>query len=238
MQNKVRIIVGPNGSGKSSIKKILVDELKLNFGTFINADDIQKKLNNNKSIENSLNISQQTAINFFENHTLNKRFKLNKLARQLIFDKKIKTSNYIINPYEASAIADLFREQCVINKISFSYETVFSDPSKINFVEKLKNSSYQIYVYVVCTLNPEINKSRVKFRMQNKGHSVPAEKIEERYYKSLNNIKKIIPYLKRTFIIDNSQHTQPLLVAELENGKKTIYLNKTYQPIWVKNLLS
>lgn len=49
MTKRLRVFAGPNGSGKSSIiKKILNTDVqkgvKLDFGIYINADDIAKEL--------------------------------------------------------------------------------------------------------------------------------------------------------------------------------------------------
>lgn len=41
MPKRVRIFAGPNGSGKSTIKSIVED--KVNLGTYVNADEIEKR---------------------------------------------------------------------------------------------------------------------------------------------------------------------------------------------------
>lgn len=47
MKKRLRIFAGPNGSGKSSIIKSIIDKdlgngMKIDFGIYINADDIAK----------------------------------------------------------------------------------------------------------------------------------------------------------------------------------------------------
>ena len=172
---------------------------------------------------------------FISNHTLTKRFK--KTFKCSIINNQIKINKATFNSYNAAIIADFYRIILLVSKINFSYESVFSDASKINSVKQLKKNDHQIYSYIVSTLNPEINKSRVKHRVANAGHSVPENKIEERYYKSLINIKKVIPFSHRAFIIDNSQQYEPVLITEVFEGKTIKYLNQHYQPNWLKNLI-
>ena len=53
---------------ESAIKAILSNDLGLNFSCFINADEIQKKLNINNKLENFLNITEKVKYIFpFEN---------------------------------------------------------------------------------------------------------------------------------------------------------------------------
>lgn len=40
MVKRFRMIAGPNGSGKSTLVKRLTEDFKINFYTFVNADEI------------------------------------------------------------------------------------------------------------------------------------------------------------------------------------------------------
>lgn len=44
MGKRLRILAGPNGSGKSSVYKTLVQKKEFQWGVFVNADEIEKKL--------------------------------------------------------------------------------------------------------------------------------------------------------------------------------------------------
>jgi predicted ABC-type ATPase len=238
MNKKVRVILGPNGSGKSTLKKLLSEKHGLDFGFFINADDIQRELSQKHKIKNTLNLTQTETIHFLRQHTLNTVFSLTPLSKKIkVTQNSIAITKQGIGSYEAAALADLFRTQAAQLKMRFSYETVFSDHSKIDFIKFLKNSGYKIYLYVVATINPEINISRVKNRVKNNGHSVPEDKIVTRYHKSLVNMSKVIPWSDRCFIIDNSQNFEPVLVAEITSGKKVTLVHPSYQPTWVQKVL-
>ena len=44
MAKRLRILAGPNGSGKSSVYAALKNNVHLNWGVFVNADEIEKQL--------------------------------------------------------------------------------------------------------------------------------------------------------------------------------------------------
>lgn len=236
---KVRIFAGPNGSGKSTLIYSFAKGLKLNLGFFINADEIEKDLNNHRKIDFpvALVIQPSDFTQFLISSTLNTKYNLRPFSNSLIIQKNsilLVDDNISINSYVSAAIADFLRNECLKQKVNFSFETVFSDFRKVQFAKKLKDAGYEIYFYFVCTLNVAINVSRVKQRVVNNGHNVSEEKIIERYQKSIDNAIKVKPYIKRFFVIDNSQKNNPEILLELENNKKTNYINKTFFPLWAE----
>jgi predicted ABC-type ATPase len=47
---RLRLIAGPNGSGKTTLTHFLRQQLNLNFGYYINADDLEMWLKRNGRI--------------------------------------------------------------------------------------------------------------------------------------------------------------------------------------------
>ena len=68
---------------------------------------------------------------------------------------------------------------------------------------------YKVYLYFVSTESPEINKYRVKLRVKQGGHTVPEDKIESRYYRSLGLLKEAADIAYQAFFFDNSIDNQP-----------------------------
>lgn len=67
------------------------------------------------------------------------------------------------------------------------------------------DAGYKVYLYFVCTESPEINKYRVKeVRLKEGGHDVPEDKIESRYYRSLNLLYKAAQIAYQCYFFDNS----------------------------------
>lgn len=235
---KVRIITGPNGSGKSTLLYSFQKELKLKMGFIVNADEIERQLNTKRVYEFDKKLKLTTAQlhQFITESTINKKENI-KTSNSILSIEKNEislTSNKKVNSYVCAAIADFLRTECLLQKIDFSFESVFSDAGKVNFVSRLKDAGFEIYFYFVCTINASINVARVKERVANNGHNVSEEKIISRYQKSIDNAIKAKPYTKRFFVIDNSQEYNPVILLETENNKKTNYINKTFFPNWAE----
>jgi len=91
--------------------------------------------------------------------------------------------NSSIDSYLAADIAEFIRQKLLKEGISFTYETVMSHPDKIEFMKEAQKNGYKVYLYFVSTTDPEINSYRVKLRVIQNGHSVPFDKIKDRYLK-------------------------------------------------------
>ena len=121
---------------------------------------------------------------------------------------------------QAAELATKQRYECLELKKDFVFETVFSSEEKVQFVQKAKAAGFFIRFFFVCTNNPAINTSRVAKRFMDGGHEVPISKIISRYYKSIDNAKRILPIVDRAYIYDNSVDNQlPQLLYRLVDGK-------------------
>ena len=136
----------------------------------------------------------------------------------------------------ATYCSDL-REQCLMEKKSFVFETVFSAQDKIDFVIRAKQAGFFIRIFFISTSNPAINASRIAKRVMKGGHDVPIAKIISRYNKSIQNCKIVAPIIDRLYVYDNSiddEDTRPLF--RLTDGA----LTKQYSddiPEWAQTLL-
>jgi predicted ABC-type ATPase len=90
----------------------------------------------------------------------------------------------------AQIIADFLRKKLLAERKRFSFETVFSHESKLDIMRQAAEAGYKVYLYFVSTESPLINKFRVAARKAKGGHDVPPDKIESRYYRSLDLLYK------------------------------------------------
>lgn len=104
----------------------------------------------------------------------------------------------------AQAIADHHRDRCLSRRLSFSFETVMSHPSKVDFMIRAVDAGYDVTVYFVCTTDPEINVRRVEQRVSLGGHDVPRERIVARYWRTLDLLCHAALVARRTVLFDNS----------------------------------
>ncbi len=79
--------------------------------------------------------------------------------------------------YEAAKIAKGMRTQLLQKGRAFCFETVFSHPSKIDFVAKAKVIGYDIVLVFIHLDLASLNQARVAQRVSDGGHHVPEEKV-------------------------------------------------------------
>jgi predicted ABC-type ATPase len=230
---RMRVFAGPNGSGKTTIIKSLISEIP--FGIYVNADDIETLLRESRVLlfnTFQLKVSELEIQSFFKNSQF-APIKRNEpdLWENLKVLENILHVNTIVDSYLAADLAEFIRQKLLENQISFTYETVMSHRSKLDFLKKAKDSGYKIYLYYVATEDPRINVSRVNFRVIQHGHFVEPDLIEKRYYKSLKLLKEAIITSDRAFIWDNSSNASNLF-AEIIDGRDVKILDIENVPNW------
>lgn len=226
---RLRIFAGPNGSGKSSLYEKLQENFNLGF--YINPDDL------NKSINNSLELN----LNDFKIHTNNSEWKKfyssHGLSNRAVSLQKSVIKNNIIsfnNPpksYDASILSGFLRHKMLETEETFSFETVFSHPGKLDFMKTAKKHDYKCYLYFAAVSSVEISIDRVKQRVQEGGHGVPVNKIRSRYDLSLQNLLPAMRLAYRAYLFDNSQTMK--LIAEM-TPDKSLTIKENHIPIWLK----
>ncbi|MDQ0637768.1 putative ABC-type ATPase [Pedobacter sp. W3I1] len=235
-QPKLRIFAGPNGSGKTT----LFDSIKSSYFStriFINADLLEEEFKK----KNFLNLSD------FEIDANNEDFESfcfrNGLFIKAGFDKKtwnlairenviVKaiSSSITHNSYHFAIIADFIRYSLIRNKKSFSFETVFSHASKLDLIDFAHRNNYKVYLYFIGTETPKMNLERVKDRVSKGGHLVDAEKIEKRYFLTMDLLIEMLKKVDQTYLWDNSE-AKHNYVGEICDG--ILNLQFTNIPNWI-----
>lgn len=119
---------------------------------------------------------------------------------------------------------------CIENKLSFNQETTLAGKSIINTIKKAKELGYTINLYYIGIESPELAIKRVDRRVKLGGHGIPDEVIKKRFYKSLENLQKILPICDNIFIYDNSTIKKNVLIVE---NKEIIF--KSNIPEYLRN---
>lgn len=134
--------------------------------------------------------------------------------------------------------ADERRDALLNAKIGFVSETVFSHESKLSLISHAQSLDYQVVLYVVSVDDPQRLLARVSQRVQEGGHNVPADRILERYPRTMANLKKAVRLADLAFIYDAAEVEQGahLLVALCEKEQTTLLANKL--PLWATTMLA
>ena len=138
--------------------------------------------------------------------------------------------------YDAAKLATEMRFRLLQEGRSFCFETVFSHPSKIDFVAQAKVLDYEIILVFIHLDMVSLNQARVAQRISEGGHKVPDDKIANRIPRLLQNIKKTLPLCDQAYILNNSRLDSPFQqVAVIRQGQKI--QQKIPLPDWAKDLL-
>jgi predicted ABC-type ATPase len=216
---RLRMFAGPNGSGKSTIKAVIGPEL---LGVYLNPDEIEKDIRRDDFLDlrhYGVQCTAEEILAFFHGSSLLKQAELEDEAAELRFDDgKLSFHSVSVNAYFASVAADFLRQKLLVQRASFTLETVMSSPDKVALLEQAQRLGYQTYLYYIATDDPIINVSRVKSRVRRGGHPVPEDKIISRYARSLDLLMAAIRHTNRAYVFDNSNHERVFL-AEITDGK-------------------
>ena len=137
--------------------------------------------------------------------------------------------------YDAAKLATEMRFRLMHEGRSFCFETVFSHPSKIDFVAQAKVLGYEIILVFIHLDTVSLNQARVAQRISEGGHNVPDEKVVSRIPRLLQNIKKTLPLCDQVRILNNSRIDSPFQqVAVIRNGQLR---QEIPLPDWAKDLL-
>ncbi|MGQ0466836.1 MAG: zeta toxin family protein [Sporichthyaceae bacterium] len=122
--------------------------------------------------------------------------------------------------YEAARIAAATRDRLIETGRPFIAETVFSHESKLELVARARAAGYHLALHVLMV--PEaVAVHRVALRVQRGGHSVPEDKIRERYHRLWPLVVEAIEQSDVATIYDNNALGGPVEAASFAGGLPT-----------------
>ncbi len=209
------------------------------LGVYINPDEIEKEICDRGFLDLDayyVKTTPKEILDFFHRSPLLEKADCLDDANELRFnDNKLSFHNVMPNAYFASVAADFIRQKLIETSKSFTFETVMSFPDKIELLRKAQSRGYRTYLYYMATENPDINISRVRYRVSRGGHPVPEDKIVTRYHRSLELLMQAVQSTHRAYIFDNSTH-EHIWLAEITNGK-SLEMKTDQMPAWFKKSL-
>lgn len=136
---------------------------------------------------------------------------------------------------EAAQLVDRKRYQCIEKREDFTFETVLSSNYKLNILKAAKENDYFIKGVFVLTIDPSINIARVQARVASGGHDVDPDKIVNRYYKSLKNIKNLIDLCDILHVYDNTD--EPIRIIRKHKDEFSIFPNELWNEEKILDLI-
>lgn len=241
--SRLRLIAGPNGSGKSSIFQ-LIKEFKekqkvIHTGPFVNSDIIEEEFKERSSLDlKYFGIESPPAsliLDYLEISTFKEPYSPKIIAELVVLENGfLKLRSEKSSPLIGMIVSDLIREYLLSRGISFTMETVFSHPDKLELIRRAIDKGYKVYLYFVSTEDPLINVKRVEGRVAAGGHDVPHDKIIERYDRTMNNLYEAVKLSYRAYIFDNSGKATVKIAEKDKDG--TLQLEESV-PEWLLKYL-
>ena len=237
MTPRLRMLAGPNGSGKSTLAAQLSSDYAVNLYRFVNADLLFAEVVQSHRTACPFSIDNAELVEFVAQSTYPREYKRPFESGEIYIDEEdyLHFSANGINSYSVAIVADFFKEQYLKHRISFSFETVFSHPAKIDILRRAQAAGFKTYMYFVATENPMINVNRIKERVALGGHDVPEEKTRSRYLRCMEQVRYALPYLNRAYFFDNSTQ-QSLYLAEYES-EVGFSLHSELLPSWFRRFV-
>jgi len=233
---KLRVFAGPNGSGKSTLYKYLIQINAFNSYYHINPDLVAKDLSVSLNLDNwPIDFSSNELISYLKLSPFQTLVDYNIADLLNIRDRRISLKDPFFNDsYLAAAISDFLRYKMIQSNSSFSFESVFSHESKIKEIEIAKKENFKIYFYFISTSDPLINFQRIKNRVETGGHDVPYDKVNDRYYRTMNNLYNAFKLSDRAYLFDNTsdKNNNSFDFFVEKNGENVNLTNSNLVPHW------
>jgi predicted ABC-type ATPase len=133
------MFAGPNGSGKSTVKEYLLPH---HIGAYLNADDLEYNLRSSQRLDLMAYhpaLKAQALVTFLKQKKRPQSGQLVALLQQepkVVDDWNIQFHASEIDSYLCARIIDYIRLEFLRLKISFTFETVMSHISKVEFLQQ------------------------------------------------------------------------------------------------------
>lgn len=141
-----------------------------------------------------------------------------------------------LDAYSSADEIARIREMMCAQKQGFITETVLSDPvgAKIEFLKQASEQGFHVRLIFIGIEDAGLSQKRVDGRVKAGGHGVPADKIQQCYPRTLENLKRGMEQLPDVWIYDNSSYQIPYqLLAQFKAGKPS-YKSENTMPDWAQ----
>ena len=228
------MVAGPNGSGKSTLMHRLAADYAVNFYDVINADDIFAEVSRTGAYAPRMSLLDGILCSYAETTSYPEEVKaLFRDGSITLESDLVRFAPNAVNTYTVALVASFLQSMHILQKSSFSQESVFSHASKVDALREARKNGFRTYLYFVATEDAAINLARIEGRVALGGHPVPAGKVASRFPLSVANAAASLPCLSRAYFFDNSGETMRFFAEwDEETGLMSADAAKGWFPKW------
>ena len=118
-------------------------------------------------------------------------------------------------------------DELLDKEVSFAIESTLSGAGYVAMVNRAKNLGYDVTIAYVYVDSPEFCLERIRVRVQNGGHDVPADDVRRRYDRSKSNFVSLYAPLANHWMLYYNGGNDLLLVAH-GNGSTSVVAQDRY----------
>jgi predicted ABC-type ATPase len=143
-----------------------------------------------------------------------------------------------VDAYDAARMIAALRVELVLQRESFVFETVFSDPvgDKLAFLKQTAQSGCAVVLCFIGIADANTSEQRVAMRVSQGGHDVPTEKLIARFPRTLANLSAAIRELPCVLIFDNDDLRTPFRLVAAFADSRPLFVKQPV-PSWLLPLL-
>jgi predicted ABC-type ATPase len=116
-------------------------------------------------------------------------------------------------------------------KVNFAFETTLSGKTYISLFKNLKRQGYASHLFFLWIPHVQLALARIKDRVANGGHDVPAKDVQRRYVKSLYNFFNRYQSLFDSWALFDNSTSIPHLIAEEKHGSMNVLDKNLFEKI-------
>lgn len=105
--------------------------------------------------------------------------------------------------------------------VDFAFETTLAGKSYIRLFSELKKKGYKINIFFLWIPSPDLALARIKDRVAEGGHDVPAEDVRRRFGRGIYNFLHLYAPLVDTWMLFNNASARHVLIAR-KNGNSEV----------------
>lgn len=113
----------------------------------------------------------------------------------------------------------------------FGFETTLSGKAYVNLFKELKTRGYKLHLFFLWVPGPGLAVARIKDRVAEGGHDVPARDVRRRFSRSIVNFFTLYEPLLDSWMFFNNAGSVPILIAKRKNGQAEVIDRELFQGI-------
>lgn len=106
--------------------------------------------------------------------------------------------------------------------VDFAFETTLSGKSYANLLIELQKKGYALHLFFLWIPSPELSIARIKDRVAEGGHNVPAEDVRRRFTRGIRNFLTLYESLLDSWMLFDNSKAKPVLIAKRRNGHQEV----------------